>query len=356
MAVGGYGRRQMFPYSDVDLLLLFRITQQAVERKDAISAFLQQLWDAGLRMSHSVRTPEECAEVYDQNTELNISLLDQRYLAGDRVLYAALAARLPRFVLPNRDALARNLARLTRERHAKFGDTIYHLEPNVKETPGGLRDFQLVCWLEQLRNTDSQRLGAAAPPAELEQAFRHLARLRTYLHSTSGRDNNMLGFEAQDLIAEQAGAADTAAWMREYFRHARAIHRAAIRQLEIAEAQNSGLFASFRDWRSRLGNAEFSVHRERVHVREPQSLDADPGVMLRLFEFVARHGMRPSADAEQQIAARLPRLREHFARAAALARPRAMLSLKHAPLAVRSMHETGVLTALFPNWRPPNAW
>src|SRR5208283_993115 len=99
VAVGGYGRRQMFPYSDVDLLLLFRSTEQAIQRKSVISAFLQQLWDSGLRMSHSVRTPEECAEVYDQNTELNISLLDQRYLAGDRALYASLAAKLPRFVL-----------------------------------------------------------------------------------------------------------------------------------------------------------------------------------------------------------------------------------------------------------------
>ncbi|MGO9009275.1 MAG: hypothetical protein ACLQPN_04160 [Bryobacteraceae bacterium] len=348
VAVGGYGRRQLFPHSDVDLLLLFRTTEQAVARKDVISAFLQQLWDSGLRMSHSVRTPEECAEVHDQNTELNISLLDQRYLAGDRALYAALAAKLPRFVLANRDALARNLARLTRERHGKYGGTIYHLEPNVKETPGGLRDFQLFCWLEQLRNTAGQRLGLAAPPAELELAFRHLARLRMYLHAASRRDNNTLDFESQDAIAEQAGATDTAAWMRDYFRHARAIFRAATRQLEIAEAQNSGLFASFRDWRSRLGNAEFSVHGERVHVREPQSLDADPGVVLRLFEFVARHGMRPSADAEQQIAARLPRLREHFARQPLWRALEPLLSLPYAPLAVRSMHESGVLTALFP--------
>jgi [protein-PII] uridylyltransferase len=348
VAVGGYGRRQMFPYSDVDLLLLFRSTEQAVQQKSAISAFLQQLWDSGLRMSHSVRTPEECAEVYDQNTELNISLLDQRYLAGDRALYAALAAKLPRFVLANRDALARNLARLTRERHAKYGDTIYHLEPNVKETPGGLRDFQLFCWLEQLRNTESQRLGVAAPPTELEQAFRHLARLRTYLHSASRRDNNTLNFETQDSVAEQAGARDTAAWMREYFRDARAIHRAAVRQLEITEAQNSGLLASFRDWRSRLGNAEFSVHRERVHVREASSLDADPGTMVRLFEFVARHGMRLSAEAEQQIAARLPRLREHFARQPVWHALEPMFSLPHAPLAVRAMHEAGILTVLFP--------
>ena len=348
VAVGGYGRRQMFPYSDVDLLLLFRSTTQAVENKSAISAFLQHLWDAGLRMSHSVRTPEECAEVYDQNTELNISLLDQRYLAGDRALYATLAAKLPRFVMANRDALARNLARLTRERHAKYKDTIYHLEPNVKETPGGLRDYQLYCWLEQLRNTESQRLGVAAPPPELEQAFRHLARLRTYLHAASQRDNNTLNFEAQDAVAEQAGAHDTAAWMREYYRDARAIYRAAMRQLEVAEAQNSGLLASFRDWRSRLGNAEFSVHRERVHVREASSLDTDPGTMVRLFEFVARHGMRLSAEAEQQIWTRLPRLRDHFARQPVWRAIEPILSLAHAPLAIRSMHETGVLIALFP--------
>jgi len=81
----------------------------------------------------------------------------------------------------------------------------------------------------------------------------------------------------------------------------RAIYRAAIRQLDVAEAQNSGLFASFRDWRSRLGNAEFSVHRERVHVREASSLDTDPGTMVRLFEFVARHGMRLSAEAARRI-------------------------------------------------------
>src|SRR4051794_24622566 len=129
LAVGGYGRRQLFPYSDIDVLLLFPSERQAVESKSAISAFLQHLWDAGLRMSHSVRTPAECCEVHDGNTELNVSLLDQRFLTGDRALYAGLADRLPRFVHANRDALVRNLAHLTRERHAKHGDTFYHLEP-----------------------------------------------------------------------------------------------------------------------------------------------------------------------------------------------------------------------------------
>ena len=142
LAVGGYGRRQLFPYSDVDLLLLFESERSAVAAKTTISAFLQRLWDSGLRLSHSVRTPEECAEVHDSNTELNVSLLDQRYLTGDRTLYADLARRLPKFIHANRDALIRNLAQLTRERHNKYAGTIYHLEPNVKEAPGGLRDQQ----------------------------------------------------------------------------------------------------------------------------------------------------------------------------------------------------------------------
>ena len=145
-------------------------------------------------MSHSVRTPDECVEVHDSNTELNISLLDQRFLSGDRVLYAGLADRLPRFIHANRDALVRNLASLTRDRHTKYTGTFYHLGPNVKDTPGGLRDYQLVCWLGQLRD------GAADPSPELREAYHFLARLRCYLHIQTGRDNNLLTFDARDAF------------------------------------------------------------------------------------------------------------------------------------------------------------
>jgi [protein-PII] uridylyltransferase len=349
LAVGGYGRRHLFPYSDIDLLLLFESERLALANKSAISTMLQRLWDAGLRVSQSVRTPDECAEVHDSNIELNVSLLDQRYLAGDRVLYAGMARRLPRFIQGNREALVRNLSKLTRERHSKYAGTIYHLEPNVKETPGGLRDYQILCWLEQLRESDGSHVGAAEPAPELQAAFRFLARVRCYLHQISGRDNNVLSFDAQDGIAAQSEANDAAAWMREYYRHSRTIHYAATRALDASEVQSSALLAQFRHWRSRLANADFSVHRERAHFRAPQALDPDPELVLRLFEFVARHGIRVSAEAEQQIAAKLGRLRAWFSEPRhvwpALSR---MLNLPHATLAVRSMHETGVLTAMFP--------
>src|SRR5215472_10347475 len=120
IAVGGYGRRQLFPFSDVDLLLLFESEKLAEANKAAISQYLQRLWDSRLRVSHSVRTVPECLEVHDRNIELNVSLLDQRYLAGDRALYAELARRLPKFLQASRDPLIRNLTQLARERHSRF--------------------------------------------------------------------------------------------------------------------------------------------------------------------------------------------------------------------------------------------
>jgi [protein-PII] uridylyltransferase len=333
----------------VDLLLLCRDEELPRTHKPEISVFLQKLWDSGLRVSQSVRTPEECLEVHDQNTELNISLLDQRFLAGDRPLFANLSKKFPRFVQNNRDTLMRNLVRLTRERHAKYADTFYHLEPNVKETPGGLRDFQFVHWMEQLRTADSTRVSTPEAPGELRQAFRFLARLRGALHAQAGRDQNVLTFEAQDALADNGEGKDVASWMRQYYRHARTVNRAAIRSLEAWDAQSSALFAQFVGWRSRLSNAEFAVHRERVHFRVPQQLESDPELALRLFEFVARHGIGLSGEAANQLESRLGRLRDFFAE------PRNLwlglnqiLSQRHAPMAVRAMHETGVLFALFP--------
>jgi len=340
LAVGGYGRRELFPYSDVDLLLLVESDRVAQDARERIGAFLQTLWDSKLRLSHSIRTPAECAELHDQNIELNVSLLDQRFLAGDRALYASFVEKLPRFLHAQRQGLIRNLSHLTRERHAKYQNTYYHLEPNIKDTPGGLRDHQLVRWLAQIR-------GAAA--LEAQAPFLFLARLRCCLHSRAGRDNNALTFEAQEEAAEQWQAPNAAAWMREYFRQAREVYRAAVRELESSEAQSSSLFAQFKDWRTRLSNADFTVARERVHLRAPHGLEADPELALRLFQFVARHGIRPSPETEQRLGAALPRFQSWFAEP----RPvwpalKEILSLPYAAEAVRSMHDIGMLRAVFP--------
>lgn len=329
LAVGGFGRRELFPYSDVDLLLLAASEEQATARREEISRFLQTLWDAGLRVSHSVRTVDECCTVHEGNRELNISLLDQRFLAGDEQLHARLVERWLRFLRAEGTAIARNLVRLTRARHSKYHDTIYHLEPNIKDTPGGLRDFHVIHWLT--------RLGAAEKEPPLEAAREFLFRLRQRLHEWSGRDNNTLTFQAQDELSEHP-----AEMMREYFRHARAISQAALRTMEAVEERGSGLLTQFRDWRSRLSNSDFTVSRERVYLRSPQALQADPDLQLRLFLFVARHGVRLAEDTKRRLGDKAAWTGWAFWEE--------LLSSPGAAKALRAMQETGVLSRLVPEW------
>src|ERR1700680_2300745 len=248
LAVGGYGRRQLFPYSDIDLMLLFENDKAVDSSKKIIAPFLQKLWDSGLRMSHSVRTPAECAELHEQNIELNISLLDVRFLSGDEQIFGALKRQAPRLVHGRRQSLTRSLAQLTASRRGKFQDTFYHLEPNIKETPGGLRDYQVLCWLSQIANSTSETLGAVSPLPELEPARKFLFALRCYLHYESGRDNNLLSFDSQEAIAGLARKPSAAEFMRDYFRCARDIYHAASWQLEASETKSPSLFSNFRDW------------------------------------------------------------------------------------------------------------
>jgi [protein-PII] uridylyltransferase len=353
LAVGGFGRRELFPHSDVDVLLLVEQEPQSAASRDALAAFLRSLWDLGLRLGHSVHTTAECCQVDDRNIELSISLLDQRFMVGDASLNGKLAASLPRFFHGRRQELIRHLCRLTRVRHARYLNTIYHMEPNVKETPGGLRDFQLVRWLSQLRSAQQYEMPIPEPLPELDSAKSFLSALRCYLHYKAGRDSNLLTFDAQEEITEQPFIrhSDPASWMRDYFLHARDIHRAANQWMEISETNGSMLLTQFRDWRSRLSNSEFTVSRERVFFKAPQLLEQDPGLALRLFVFVARHGMRLTADAERRIMDHIATLGRAFADSQSVWPVfKEILSLPHASLALEAMHGTGVLGALLPEW------
>lgn len=351
LAAGGFGRRQLFPHSDVDLLLLVERQTLAERSRSAVSGFLQHLWDLGLRVSHSVHTPAACCELHDGNLELSISLLDQRFLAGDRGLYARFSLLLPRFFHGQRQTLARGLCRLARTRHAGAGGSIYQLEPDIKENPGGLRDYQLVGWLGQLHGADPDRLPRAGPPPELHPARDFLFALRHELHLHAGRDSNLLTFDLQEQIAERCGL-DPAGWMRRYFTHAREIHRAALREIEAEEEQSSSLLVQFRDWRSRVSNADFSVSRERVYFRAPHRLEHEPPLALGLFQFVARHGLRLAAETERRLGEHLPRLRQFFSTPQPVLWPalKEIFAAPHAALALGEMQQAGFLAALFPEW------
>ena len=350
VAVGGYGRRELFPHSDVDLLIL-TAAAPAAEEKEALSAVVGSLWDNGIRLSHSVHTPAECGQLHEQNIELNISLLDERFLVGDRELYERFRARHAHLLKGSAENLIQGLGNLTRSRYARYQNTIYHLEPNIKEAPGGLRDLQLLGWLHQLRDDSlvaSEWLNGLGPSREF------VSTLRCFLHYRSGRDDNILSFDVQEEIVAQAFVPfdDPALWMRRYFFHARAISRAAVRALEASQGRHSSLLKGFRKWRSRLSNAEFSVLRERVYFKSPARIAYEPELVMRMFQFIGRHAVKPAIESESRIRKQLPVLSSYFSEPgphwAAL---REMLAMPHAALALKAMHETGVLGAVFPEWK-----
>jgi [protein-PII] uridylyltransferase len=339
LAVGGYGRSELFPYADIDLLILVEKAIEGDEKRERLSSFLRTLWDSGLRLSQSVRTVGECCAYQPGNLELSISLLDRRLLTGDEPLAAQLDAKFTPFLRSERSTLLRNLVELSRGRHSKFQNTIYHLEPHIKDGPGGLRDLQVVRWLAKIKEEE---------PDPVAESFAYLANLRCELHFRQRRDHNVLTFALQEELSPQP-----AIWMREQFRHARTIFRLAEKRLDqTEESLAGGLYQQFRDWRSRISNAEFTVHRDKVLFRSPQQLQQDPALLLRLFEFCARHGVELTPDAEERIGVFLPRFQRWIDTSPPLwPALQTILRQKHAAMALRGMHQSGVLEAIFPEFR-----
>ncbi len=337
-AVGGYGRREQFPFSDVDLLILTPDEKTQSVIKEPLSLFLRDLWDSGLRISQSVHTPFECNQIDAANAELAVSLLDRRFLGGEEALFGE--------IKDPREELGRNIAELTRERHTRFQDTIYHLEPNVKEAPGGLRDLQVLRWLRKLGSGDSETL----PGVET------LFKIRCYLHYLAGRDDNKLSFERQDEIAQLSAASSPEELMRQYYRAVRGIARLARRRLERFEARRSSLFMQFRDRTGRLSNADFSIVRGEIFLRSPAAFTSDPQLVLRLIDFTARHGLPLAADTEERVERATP----DFEAWVASHQPvwpafREILRQPHSRKAMRAMHGCGSLEAVFPELREMEA-
>ena len=209
VALGGFGRRALFPYSDVDLLFLTENESFRGRMKEPVRSICQEMWDIGLRVSPTTRTLDDCARFDQDNVEFTISLLDCRFLVGDAALFERLRGKiLPQLVSRESDVLVQRLAEVTNTRHLRFGNTIFHLEPNLKDGPGGLRDTHVTQWLAAIASLDSGRkwpealgLHENSDDNELMQAMEFLAASRCYLHYRSKRDENVISWEAQDEMA-----------------------------------------------------------------------------------------------------------------------------------------------------------
>src|SRR5208282_4145791 len=175
--------------------------------------------------------------------------------------------------------------------------------------------------------------------------------LRCFLHYQTRRDQNLLSFDAQEALTTQPYVSfhEPADLMREYFRNARVIYNQARRALDLNERGESSLATQFHDWRSRLSNSEFTVSNDRIYLRSPALLTSDPAVILRLLEFVARHGIPLAAETERRVEQAGEAFAAYCARAQPLWPPlHGILSLPRAALALRVMHDTGLLPAMFP--------
>jgi [protein-PII] uridylyltransferase len=365
VATGGFGRGWLFPYSDIDLLFLCADRRGEEGYREAIRRFSQELWDLKLRLSPASRTLAECDRFDPNNTEFTISLLDCRYLAGDPELFARLHDKvIPKLVIREAKPLLLGLAEVTRERHGKFGQTVFHLEPNLKETPGGLRDYNVACWLALIsamgKLGDWPHASSLRAPVrkQLDAALEFLMATRCFLHFRHGRDDNALSWEAQDeAAARKIGAGDAAEltaadWMRIYFRHARAVQRTVMQlQEEIPEAWSS-LRRQFQGWRSRPSSPDFSVVDGLIFLQQSSSL-RDPEMLLRLFHFMAHHGLKLSATTEHRIEQELPALAVTPPRGAELwLYLQETLLQPHAAEALRAMHSLRLLTLLLPELKP----
>ncbi|RZA19342.1 MAG: [protein-PII] uridylyltransferase, partial [Lysobacteraceae bacterium] len=287
-AVGGYGRGELFPHSDIDLLVLAE-SQAQEAMQPALARFLALLWDAGLQASQAVRSPAQCTEAAADQTVLT-ALIEARALAADddaqRDLHDAIS---PERVWPARAFFEAKLREQAR-RHARFGDTSDNLEPNLKDGPGGLRDLQMLGWMALrsfgVRELDPlvglDHLGADEALA-LDRERRALARLRFGLHLVAGRREERLRFDFQKLLAERLGFVDDGdslaveKMMQGFYRSAAIVRRINDRLLQRFEEHFDGAAEP------QPLDAQLESRRGYLAAREAGWLLSDPAHVFALF-------------------------------------------------------------------------
>ena len=234
VAVGGFGRGELFPYSDVDVLLLLPEGHAEGIDPTRLEAFIGNCWDAGLEIGSSVRTLDECLVEAEKDVTVQTSLLESRLIAGDRKLYTTFCSRFFAAIDPKAFFAAKSQE--MRHRHQKFDDTPYALEPNCKESPGGLRDLQTILWMSKAagfgKRWDDLAKNGLATPFEVRQIKHNealLSQIRARLHIVAQRREDRLVFDLQTAVAATFGYVGESqrkaseALMRRYYWAAKAV-------------------------------------------------------------------------------------------------------------------------------------
>ena len=371
LAVGGYGRAEMAPFSDVDLLFLTPYKQTAWG-ESAIEGVLYLLWDLRLKVGQAVRTVEECIRLGESDLTIRTALLEHRFLTGNAELAGELKEKLwsdlfartgPQFVEAKLDE--------RETRHKRQGGSRYLVEPNVKEGKGGLRDLQTLFWIAKYLNRaetpdDLVKMGVftEAEMARFREAEQFLWATRCQLHLAAGRPNEQLTFDHQVEVARRMGFQGTAGqrpveeFMQAYFRHARVVGELTRIFLVALEAEHVKKWPDIRrSLMSAIGLKSgapqgYEIRNGRIDVIDKDSFERDPVNILRLFETGLDTGYLMHPDSMRAVTGSL-----HLIDEALRTEPEAnrifldLLLHKNDPVrALRRMNEMGVLGAYMPEF------
>ncbi|CAK8711489.1 MAG: UTP--GlnB (protein PII) uridylyltransferase, GlnD [Candidatus Electronema aureum] len=362
IALGGYGRSELYPFSDIDLLLLH---DRAAEKKmrEAAESVLYPLWDAGFAVGHSVRTVKDAVRFAGEDYLFQVALLDARLLTGSEALFQDLLNLYRKKVIEgSRDKFVRTMHNLRAERRQKYGTHSYLLEPQIKEGKGGLRDIQAMLWtakavfgLDGLTALEDSGMLTAEERSGFATAWDMLISIRVQLHRLSRRQNDRLFFEYQEELAavfgcqDQDGMRAVEHFMRQVYS---CLQTVAVTTDLFFEQVQENLRLGGKDSREQELEQGIVVRAGSLRLTAADALLAQqPHLLLRLFFHAGRSGLPVHHRTRQMITRSLHLADEAFRSSKRTAKTFTVLLLAENPLpALETMLETGLLTAYLPEF------
>jgi [protein-PII] uridylyltransferase len=335
IALGGYGRGELNPFSDIDVMLLHHQEKKGISPhlEEMVQQVLYLLWDSGFKVGHSTRSIKEAVAQANQDMRTKTAMLESRFLAGD----AELAREFRRqFRSKCVNGYEREYVELRMQdqvaRHKKFGDSVYLQEPNLKSGCGGLRDYQNLLWMTYFKEgslSTNQLVGkdwlSESDQRRIENAYDFLLRLRTALHYATGRATDILHISLQEQIAKRLdyssgnGQLRSEALMRDYYEHTRNIFRVTERITEqfvsgYVTSKTRSLFSFLplmRADKTPVGDF-FFVRNKQLHPARRDLFRKDPEQMMRAFEIAQERGLDLSPELEDLLSRSLGEITRTF--------------------------------------------
>jgi len=361
IATGGYGRGELFPFSDIDLLILLPPTTSP-ELEAALTRFVSSLWDIGLHIGHSVRTVGECITVAADDITIQTNLLEMRLLLGPQPLFDALVEGLKATLDVDRFYKAKQLEQ--EQRYARYEQSPYALEPNCKESPGGLRDLQVLGWISRAaglgrdwRDLARHRMITANEAIELRSAERFLQHVRIRLHLLVGRAEDRLLFDHQEKLAKAFGVKATEGkrasevLMQRYYLSAKKV----MQLNTVLSMSYRAEFASTERPVAIVVNERFQTVRDLLDIRDDDLFKHTPSAMFEAFQLMQQRSELTGMTARTLRSMWINRRRINAVFRADPDNRRRFIELLQAKRGIvstfRSMNQYGLLSNYLPPWR-----